>query len=470
MTFPTPGGNGSALYNTPKNVFMPRIGLAYQLAEHTVLRTGAGMFAGFLGERRYDVFQNGFTQNTNMVLTADSGLTWLTTIANPFNNGVAEPVGAAAGYQTYLGQGFTFFNQNPKIPMTTRWEIGLQHEFKGLVIETSYVGSKTIHLESWTGDRSSYGTNINAVPIQFMSTMRTRDDTWNNYLTASISNPLYNLVPGNSQIIYTGTNTSRQTLLSPYRAFGSNAIYGTDNMGSSWYHGLLFSAQKRFSKGYTITGSYTFQKVMQAYLRLNAMDPLPIHEISDIDSPHRFNISAIWELPFGKGKPMLANANPVLTRIVGGWQISGLWSLQSGFPLSWSGCNCIYYGDPSNILLPIDQRSPEHWFNTTGFETVSGKQLVGTQLRWWPFRFSQIRGPRQNNVDLALIKDTRVTEGKNFEFRAEALNAFNHPYFPNPSMSVTSLPNAKDSGFGQISASTQSNYARRLQLTIKFVF
>ncbi|MGC9970172.1 MAG: TonB-dependent receptor [Bryobacteraceae bacterium] len=470
MTFPTPGGNGSALYNTPKNVFMPRIGLAYQLAEHTVLRTGAGMFAGFLGERRYDVFQNGFTQNTNMVLTADSGLTWLTTIANPFNNGVAEPVGAAAGYQTYLGQGFTFFNQNPKIPMTTRWEIGLQHEFKGLVIETSYVGSKTIHLESWTGDRSSYGTNINAVPIQFMSTMRTRDDTWNNYLTASISNPLYNLVPGNSQSIYTGTNTSRQTLLSPYRAFGSNAIYGTDNMGSSWYHGLLFSAQKRFSKGYTITGSYTFQKVMQAYLRLNAMDPLPIHEISDIDSPHRFNISAIWELPFGKGKPMLANANPVLTRIVGGWQISGLWSLQSGFPLSWSGCNCIYYGDPSNILLPIDQRSPEHWFNTTGFETVSGKQLVGTQLRWWPFRFSQIRGPRQNNVDLALIKDTRVTEGKNFEFRAEALNAFNHPYFPNPSMSVTSLPNAKDSGFGQISASTQSNYARRLQLTIKFVF
>ena len=77
------------------------------------------MFAGFLGERRGDVFQNGFTQNTNMVLTTNNGLTWLTTLSNPFPNGVTEPVGAAAGYQTFLGQGFTFFNQNPKIPMTT---------------------------------------------------------------------------------------------------------------------------------------------------------------------------------------------------------------------------------------------------------------------------------------------------------------------------------------------------------------
>ncbi len=68
------------------------------------------MFAGFLGQRRGDVVQNGFTQNTNMVLTNDNGLHFLTNLANPFPNGVAEPVGAAAGLQTYLGQGFTFFN------------------------------------------------------------------------------------------------------------------------------------------------------------------------------------------------------------------------------------------------------------------------------------------------------------------------------------------------------------------------
>ena len=73
MTFAGVNGNGSGLYQTPKNVFMPRLGIAYRLDNKTVLRTGMGMFAGFLGERRGDVLQQGFTQNTNMVLTNDNG-------------------------------------------------------------------------------------------------------------------------------------------------------------------------------------------------------------------------------------------------------------------------------------------------------------------------------------------------------------------------------------------------------------
>ena len=96
--------------------------------------------------------------------------------------------------------------------------------------------------------------------------------------------------------------------------------------------------------------------------------------------------------------------------------------------------------------------------------------MLGNQVRTWPFRFSTIRGPRQNNVDLALLKQTRITEGKNIEFRAEALNAANHPLFPNPNMSATVAQTVKDTGFGQISASTVSNYARRLQMTVRFLF
>ena len=83
-------------------------------------------------------------------------------------------------------------------------------------------------------------------------------------------------------------------------------------------------------------------------------------------------------------------------------------------------------------------------------------------------RFPTIRGPR--NVDLAIIKQTRITEGKNIEFRAEALNAANHPFFPNPNMTVTAVRSAKDTGFGQTSASTVSNYARRLQMSLRFIF
>ena len=69
-----------------------------------------------------------------------------------------------------------------------------------------------------------------------------------------------------------------------------------------------------------------------------------------------------------------------------------------------------------------------------------------------------------------MIKQTRIGEGKNIEFRAEALNAANHPYFPNPNMTVTAAQSIKDTGFGQISASTMNNYARRLQMSLRFIF
>ena len=138
-----------------------------------------------------------------MVLTTNNGLSFISGLANPFPNGVAEPVGAAAGPQTFLGQGFAFFNQNPKIPVTMRWEASLQREFKTFLLEANYIGNKTNHIE--------ITRNINTLPLQYLSTQKTRDDVYNNLLTAKIANPLVGLVAGNSQGIYTATMTSRQT-------------------------------------------------------------------------------------------------------------------------------------------------------------------------------------------------------------------------------------------------------------------
>jgi len=165
---------------------MPRAGLAYQLNSRTVLRSGFGMFAGFLGERRGDVFQNGFTQNTNMVLTTNNGLNFLTTLANPFPNGVSEARGAADGLQTYLGQGFTYFNQNPKLPVTMRWEIGIQNQFKGFLVETNYVGSKTNHIE--------ITRNINTLPSFHRKLIGVTDGTSNTIMvgTKALATQVYN--------------------------------------------------------------------------------------------------------------------------------------------------------------------------------------------------------------------------------------------------------------------------------------
>ena len=416
------------------------------------------MFYGFLGERRSDVIQSGWSQNTNMVPTTDN-INFTGTLSNPFPNGITNPVGAAAGYQTFLGQNIQFFNQNPLAPRVMRWEVGIQHVFKGnLLLEANYNGNKTIHIDlNPTGNPNII--NINSLPDQYLCKSPVRDNTCNNYLTGSVPNPFYGLVPGSTQGIFTNTTTSRSSLLVPYPEFGS--VSTSNNQGYSWYHALVFTLEKRFSQGYSVAGNYTFSKFMQADELLNPADPFPLRVISDQDVPHRFSISSVAELPFGRNKALLHNVNPIASRIVSGWQVSGIFGYQVGFPLAWG--NVLYYGNPKDIVLPADQRTVDHWFNTAGFEKNSSLQLTNN-LRTWPLRFSQIRGRNSNNVDLALIKNTRINEGRNIQFRAEALNAFNHPGFPAPVLTPTSAT------FGTIVASNQAGYPRRLQLTLKYIF
>jgi hypothetical protein len=95
--------------------------------------------------------------------------------------------------------------------------------------------------------------------------------------------------------------------------------------------------------------------------------------------------------------------------------------------------------------------------------TASGADPA-SHLRVNPYRFSWLRGPRRNNLDFSLIKDTRIGERSRLRFNAQALNALNHPLFPAPQPSLTSAT------FGQITSSTQANYPRRLQLELKLIF
>ncbi len=460
LTFAGVDGNPTNLYHTPKTSFMPRLGFAYQLDKDTVLRGGFGIFYGFLGERRSDVIQSGFSQNTNMVPTINN-IDFVGTLSNPFPNGIANPVGSAAGKQTFLGQNISFFNQDPKLPRVTRWEMGVQHAFKGgILLEAHYTGNKTIHLEIPIAGNPPV-VNLNALPNQFLGKSPFRDNTANNYLTGSVTNPFFGLGPaGNTQAIFTNTTIARSGLLVAYPQFGS--VSTSVNTGYSWYHGLLVNLEKRFAKGFSLAGNYTYSKFMQADELLNPADPFPTRVISEQDTPHRLSFSGVAELPFGKNKPWLANANPIASLIVGGWQISGIWSYQVGAPLAWG--NVLYYGDPKNILLPADQRTVDHWINTDNFEKAAANQLVANQIRTWPLRFPQIRGRNTNNFDFALIKNTRITEGRSIQFRAEGLNAFNHPGFPGPVLTPTSAT------FGRIVASNQAGYPRRLQLTIRYMF
>jgi hypothetical protein len=493
-----------ALYETPKHNFMPRFGFAYKLNEKTVVRGGYGIFFGFLGERRGDVIQTGYSITTNFVPTTNN-VTFSSTLSNPFPNGILNPVGSSQGLQTNLGNSISFFNQNPSTAYNQRWELGVQRELPwGFIIDASYVGNRGTHVE--------ITRDINAVPNKFLSALPTRDATRISFLSASVANPFAGLgIPG----VGASSTISRQNLMKPFPEFGT--INTTTNDGYSWYHAGQVRIEKRFAKGYTVQASYTHSKFMQATEYLNPADPRPTEVISDQDYPNRLAVSSIVELPFGKGHAFLADANGFVSRLVGGWQIQGVYAYQTGAPLSWG--NNIYFGDFKDLEISSNEQSTAKWFNNAGFVALrtstgtvvtSGGQTVwvdfndpcknaynatscpgsplstlkgfnrdasfqlANNIRTFPLRFSNLRVQSTNNVDLSIIKNTRIKERMNVQFRAEFTNAFNHPWLSAASgasgtSGVITAPTNAD--FGKIAnLSNQANYARRVQLGLKFIF
>jgi hypothetical protein len=467
LTFAGVNGVPRELYEIPKTNLMPRIGLAYQLNEKTVLRAGYGIFYGFLGQRRGDIVQTGFSTTTPLVVTLDNGVTFIETLSNPFQNGLAQVPGSSQGIETFLGRSLGsgtggnpspgFFNTEPLSPYMQRWQLGVQRELgSGFVAEVSYVGNRGTHIEIFR--------NINALPNQYLSTSSARDQTRISYLNANVPNPFRGMPqvdPG-----HRGNNIMRHRLLRPFPQFQD--LWTTTNEGYSWYHGLQMELEKRFSKGYTIQTSYTFSKFMEATYLLNQGDPRPTEMISDMDRPHRFTVSGIYELPFGKGRQFLTSTRPLVSHLVSGWQISGIYAFQSGPSINFGldGIGPIFTGDVNDIQLPGDQQTPEQWINTgAGFNTNSAQQLEWN-LRTFPVRFGFIRADKISNFDFGIIKKTSITESKEVQFRAELLNAFNHPLLFTGQIDTS--PTSRT--FGQLNSQTQENYPRRIQLTLKFVF
>jgi hypothetical protein len=452
LTFPGVDGEARGLYRTPKDNLMPRLGFAYQVTDRTVLRGGYGMFYGFLGQRRGDVISSGFSQSTPLLVSLDNGLTFVETLANPFQGGIEQPVGAALGIQTFLGQSITFFDPKPRSPRMQRWQVGLQRELPGgWLAEATYVGNY--------GSQIQTARNLNATPLEFLSTSPERDTARINYLGAQVPNPFVGLMPPTAGAAFRGATIARERLLRPYPQFDS--VNTTTNEGESWYHALQLGLERRFARGFTLGTNYTFSRFEQATEFLNANDPSPTRVISDQDSPHRLSVSGILELPFGERRQFGRNAPLVVSKIISGWQISGIYAYQSGVPIGFG--NVIFTGNPDDIALGSGQ-SVARWFNVdAGFNRVAAQQLA-SNVRTFPLRLDSVRTDPVNNVDLSLIKNTGLGNGKTVQLRFEALNAFNHPLLPGPNTNPTAV------AFGTISASTQANYSRRVQLMVKFLF
>jgi hypothetical protein len=446
LTWVNTGGTGRSPFESEKNNWMPRIGLAYQFNSNTVIRGGYGIFYTVNGIYGIVPIQTGFSQSTPIQASLDSGLTYIASTANPFPNGLLQPAGAASGLTQNLGQGISFHNPDRRRSYSQRWSLGIQRKlFSEFVVDASYVGSRVTRL--------GVDREYNSTPAEYLSTSPVRDQARIDYLGANFPSPFFGIDP-----IY-GRNMSRANLLRPYPQFGG--ITSEESIGYSWYHSLQTKIEKRFSYGYTMQFAYTFSKLMEATEFLNSTDPMPYEIISGLDRPHRVAASGIWEIPVGKARRFGSGMPGIVDAVVGGWQLGAVITAQSGAPLGWG--NVIFNGDIKNIALPKDQRDVDRWFNTdAGFNRLSNQQL-GSNIRTFPLRFSGIRGDDQRSWDFSIVKNFRLgSERVNLRFRADVYNAWNQTNFAGPNTAPT------NSAFGRITGTDGDS--RNWQLGLKLAF
>jgi hypothetical protein len=449
LTFAGVNGQPRTLYNADKNNFMPRIGVAYSMDQKTVIRGGFGMYFGSLGTRLADVVQPGFSRPTSLVPSTDGGVTMTATLANPFPNGFLQPQGAGDGPATNVGNAISFFTPTPAAARLHKWQAGIQRELPGrFVFEVGYSGARNRDLE--------VSRQISALPNKYLSTSPARDQATINFLTANVPSPFVGIPQFNGTTL-AGSVISRASLLAPFPQFNGVSYFTYD--GKAWFDSMNVRLEKRFSRGYTVVANYTWSKFLEATNLLNAGDADPSKVISDQDFPHHVSVTSIFELPLGKGRKYLSTAPRFVNALVGGWQISPVYTYQSGQAINFG--NVIITGDLKSIPLSSGERTVDRWFNTNAFNRNNAEQLANN-LRTVSQRFSGIRADGYNYWDISALKNTQIRESVMLEFRFEALNALNQVNLAAPN----AIPN--NTAFGQVTA--QLNVPRHMQMTLRLQF
>ena len=446
LLYPDTGGPTQAWDLNAANI-MPRLGFAWLATPKTSVRGGYGLFYDVLGTNRITVNQVGYSRDTALTPSTDNGQTFRATLANPFPDGLLEPVGSALGLMTNAGLGVSFpYVGEVSNPTTHRWSLGFQRELPWqMLVEATYVGSHSTHLP--------VTRQLNAVPQQYLSTSPVRDDATNNRLSQQVPNPFVGLVPTG----LTGANVSRSQLLRPYPQFTS--VQATETNGEGDYRALQARVERRMANGFTVQMAYAWSRSMTETGYLNDSDATLERVISAFDREHTFVASGLVEVPYGHGRRYGNGASGVTNAVLGGWQVGYIFKAQSGAPLGFG--NFLFADGMGVDDIMADDPSVNQWFNVNAFNRVSAQQLV-SNVRTQPSRFPEVRGPGYAVLDLSLLKNVSLGGSRQLQFRVEAYNALNRANFQNPNTTTTST------ALGTITA--QNGLPRQLQLAVKISF
>ena len=487
LLFAGVNGTPAEAFNTEYTHVQPRVGAVYRVNDTLLVRGGYGMF--YLPEAAFGAAQ-GFAQDTAYISNNIAGGTTPdlyiprgnNPAAPPLNNPfptILQPTGSALGLATFEGQSIIFNNVNRKIPHAHQYSVGIEQQFPGgIKMEASYVGSRTMDINT-NDNQAGSARNLNALSNAQIAQLRTAAAgagmTAAAYAGQSVRNPFAGAIPGTN---LNGATVSRQQLLLPYPQF-LTVSYGQESVGQIWYDSLQLSVEKRYSRGLTILGAYTWSKTMEALTYLNPQDSAPFKNIGSADRPQRLVISAVYELPFGQGKYFGNNANRATELVIGGWQLNYIETIQSGLPTSLNGA-AYPIGNPNDGV----QKNFNTWFNPcvrqvngtnmqpnaahNGFTSCSNPawQMINSanlDLRATPFQAAYIRNPNAPSADLSVSKRFNITERYNAQFRFETFNVTN--------TAVRSAANTTPTSnqFGYVNVS-QANIPRQVQLGFKFNF
>ena len=461
LQFAGDGGNRTSVGDPNLSKFAPRLGFAYQIGAKTVVRGGYGLMWAPQATPGSPLAPASYAATTPYIATTNGFATPAASLSNPFPNGLIQPAGKSQGALTGIGQGVSLWAPASRSPRIQQFSFDVQRELPGgIALVLGYLGTRGRHL---TGSTAGLDVNQNFLdPANFALGAG---------LNSTVTNPFYG--KGGTGIIGNPTVQAYQLLL-PYPTYGS-VVFSSTDFNHSRYDSLVVKGEKHFSMGLTFLSTLTWAKSFDLASAGNVMmaGPSGLQNPLNIESEYAqsnwqpvrtWSTVFTYELPFGKGKPMLGS-NRALDYVVGGWQVNGVGVYRTGFPISITQSQNLngaygYAGQRPNAtgVSPITSGSLEgrlrNYINPAAFSTAP--QFTFGNIS----RSLGMRGPGQANWDLSLFKSVTIIERLKAQFRLEALNATNTPLFSGPNSSFGT------SAFGQITS--QANTARQLQLGLRF--
>jgi hypothetical protein len=457
LLYPGDPGVPRGLIQTDKKAFAPRIGLAWDPtgSGHWLLTSAYGVF--------YDPY---YTGQGGPLQTPISAPPYLQTPQVGFPN-FADPFNGSSPFSTPFAPPMTLLTLDPKLrlPYAQDWNLNLQRSFaNNWLFEIGYIGTKGTRLPRF----------IEANPAVFVPGVD------------SSGNPLTTQNNAIQRRLYSGC-----TLAQPPSACTFSSIGEISGIAGSTYHALQTSLQKRFSQNFSMLASYTLSKTLDDVSSFNitgsasqstagendlAQNPFDLgaeRGRSLLDARHRFVISYEWDLPF------FNHAQGWYARVLGGWQVNGITTFQTGTPFTvydsagvsaQGGAPEIsgfpsdrpnLVGDPSSGTCASNGAhtgTAQCWFNPGAFQRLDATAQIG---QFGNAGRNIVTGPGVQQWDFSALKNFRFTETKNLQFRAELFNIFNHANFGVPVNDMNS-PDV-----GQIQTSQPG---RLVQFALKFLF